>query len=596
MKKITKIESAIKRKVKENRLRRSIRAILNNSLPSILAEMDQLDQAFLDAKPVKEEEDLEELDVRKTHGDKRIENPATGNDIKLRTALKAKKGSAVYAKGKSMYNALKDEPTNERAYASTDGKPYFDYDPGKDKLTEARTYRLGDKWSNDFDYKGMLQMGAKTKVSTGLDKLQKLYDSFEDVNYHSEKQDLGNAIDWLEDEGPNHPKAKQFMNRFRQACLKTLRGLKEGKLTEGRKHALLRIEPRNYEAMIDKLQDMNINHRRESDNVIKVYTDRIPSKVLHNLTHDVWVAKFVLKEGKVNESVIGIKTDRDFKGKDLKTALDKAKIKYKMNRLTMTLMVLNLDKKYYDDAKQVVDDLGLNVMTAKESVNEYGGSEFSKITSLQNFLTIDLDKFEKGLKDSKHKAIYKKARKQFMRTVSDVAFKHSKMHESKLTEGRPGTTKKKYDVGDIIWVTIPGAGGGTFKGKVVEIGVVRGKFVYRVKDGRSEFAAHQDEVRGLDEGKALKKVVDNINSDKQPLVEYKKLNKMQAKALVALFGLSILGFTFKAAAAPLFVLFAGAMHINDFLAAKKYVKNNPDAAKQAHLKFDQYDNKIRGFM
>ena len=39
------------------------------------------------------------------------------------------------------------------------------------------------------------------------------------------------------------------------------------------------------------------------------------------------------------------------------------------------------------------------------NVNEYGGSEFSKITSLQNYLTIDLDKFEKGLKDSKHKAI-----------------------------------------------------------------------------------------------------------------------------------------------------------------------------------------------
>ena len=32
---------------------------------------------------------------------------------------------------------------------------------------------------------------------------------------------------------------------------------------DNRKHALLRVEPRNYEAMIDKLQDMNINHRRE---------------------------------------------------------------------------------------------------------------------------------------------------------------------------------------------------------------------------------------------------------------------------------------------------------------------------------------------
>ena len=81
----------------------------------------------------------------------------------------------------------------------------------------------------------------------------------------------------------------------------------------------------------------------------------------------------------VNESVIGIKTERDFTGKDLKTALDKAKIKYKMNRLSMTLMVLDLDKKYYDDAKKVVDDLGLNVMMAKES----------KLTEASNLLKQD---------------------------------------------------------------------------------------------------------------------------------------------------------------------------------------------------------------
>ena len=71
------------------------------------------------------------------------------------------------------------------------------------------------------------------------------------------------------------------------------------------------------------------------------------------------------------------------------------------------------------------------MMKLKNILNEYGGSDFSKITSLQNYLTIDLDKFEKGLKDSKHKAIYKKARKQFMKVVSDVAWEHHKLHESK---------------------------------------------------------------------------------------------------------------------------------------------------------------------
>ena len=80
--------------------------------------------------------------------------------------------------------------------------------------------------------------------------------------------------------------------------------LNEGTYEEGgeddRKYALLRVEPRNYEDMIDKLQGMNINHNRQSDTVIKVYTDRIPDKVLYNLTHDVWVDKFVLKESKSN--------------------------------------------------------------------------------------------------------------------------------------------------------------------------------------------------------------------------------------------------------------------------------------------------------
>ena len=72
-----------------------------------------------------------------------------------------------------------------------------------------------------------------------------------------------------------------------------------------------------------------------------------------------------------------------------------------------------------------------NILGTSGAITEYGGSDFSKITSLQNYLTIDLDKFEKGLKESKHKATYKKARKQFMKVVSDVAWEHSKLHEGK---------------------------------------------------------------------------------------------------------------------------------------------------------------------
>jgi hypothetical protein len=52
---------------------------------------------------------ISELDVRKVHGDKKIENPKTGNTIKLSSALKAPKGTAVYNKARSMYKSLKEK-------------------------------------------------------------------------------------------------------------------------------------------------------------------------------------------------------------------------------------------------------------------------------------------------------------------------------------------------------------------------------------------------------------------------------------------------------------------------------------------------------
>jgi hypothetical protein len=76
-------------------------------------------------------------------------------------------------------------------------------------------------------------------------------------------------------------------------------------------------------------------------------------------------------EGKLTESMIGIQTKANFKPLQLKGALERAGMKgFQMNRLSVTLTALKLDKKYYKDAVKIVDDLGLKVMMAKESVNE----------------------------------------------------------------------------------------------------------------------------------------------------------------------------------------------------------------------------------
>ena len=82
-------------------------------------------------------------------------------------------------------------------------------------------------WSDDFDYVGMLKAGSEATYEMGLENLQKLFDSFEDVNYHSEAQDLGNAIEWMEDPGQDANRAQEmvedFLENFREACLATLK-------------------------------------------------------------------------------------------------------------------------------------------------------------------------------------------------------------------------------------------------------------------------------------------------------------------------------------------------------------------------------------
>ena len=89
------------------------------------------------------------------------------------------------------------------------------------------SFQAGDKWSNDFDYVGMLTAGTEATYEMGLEHLTKLYDSFTDVNYHSEAADLGNALEWMEDMRgtEDEEKVKDFLESFRNTCAKTLKGI-----------------------------------------------------------------------------------------------------------------------------------------------------------------------------------------------------------------------------------------------------------------------------------------------------------------------------------------------------------------------------------
>ncbi len=98
----------------------------------------------------------------------------------------------------------------------------------KNRLTEA--FKPGDMWSEDFDYKGMMKFGSTAKVSMGVKKLQQLYDSMEDVNYHTENQLLGDVIDHLKD--GDKKEADKLMKLFNKKAKATARTIREGKLNE----------------------------------------------------------------------------------------------------------------------------------------------------------------------------------------------------------------------------------------------------------------------------------------------------------------------------------------------------------------------------
>ena len=84
-------------------------------------------------------------------------------------------------------------------------------------------YQLGDTWSSNFDYDGMLQKGMIANVSWPLQDLEKLYSSFESVNYHREAGYLWTAIQDLKADSKDQPfQAEEGLEDFNNECEKTL--------------------------------------------------------------------------------------------------------------------------------------------------------------------------------------------------------------------------------------------------------------------------------------------------------------------------------------------------------------------------------------
>ena len=111
---------------------------------------------------------------------------------------------------------------------------------GKRNAYDPKSYEVGDMWSSDFDYDGMLRAGLRVRLNTPVEVLKKLYASFEDVNYHRENRHLGSAIDAIE--SGDKSEAMGHIKDFKNAIDKTLIDINEGHCSRDRRETSEEIE------------------------------------------------------------------------------------------------------------------------------------------------------------------------------------------------------------------------------------------------------------------------------------------------------------------------------------------------------------------
>jgi len=116
-----------------------------------------------------------------------------------------------------------DEEDVDEAMTDQDMKDIEKYGQ-KDNIV--KPYKPGQMFSSDFDYEGMLEAGLKVRLNTPIDTLIDIFDSFTDVNYHSEASHLSYAIESIEEK--DKVEALDHLRNFRKAIKQTLLGFNEG--------------------------------------------------------------------------------------------------------------------------------------------------------------------------------------------------------------------------------------------------------------------------------------------------------------------------------------------------------------------------------
>ena len=104
----------------------------------------------------------------------------------------------------------------------------------REDIQKKRSYMLGDTFSLGFDYEGMLDYALQIEISEGenvVGVLEKLLDSFEDVNYHREAAPLYDLIEHIKyqnEYGSNEVTRENIdgsLRAFKKECEDTMKNI-----------------------------------------------------------------------------------------------------------------------------------------------------------------------------------------------------------------------------------------------------------------------------------------------------------------------------------------------------------------------------------
>ena len=101
----------------------------------------------------------------------------------------------------------------------------------RENTQKKQPYKLGDTFSLGFDYEGMLDYGLQMTNRMNVNDLEKLLDSFEDVNYHREANPLYDLIEhkkYQNEYGENEvtrENINESLHAFKKECEDTLKSI-----------------------------------------------------------------------------------------------------------------------------------------------------------------------------------------------------------------------------------------------------------------------------------------------------------------------------------------------------------------------------------